>query len=69
MTVTNNLAQYRAKKKLSQQALADGISVSRKTISSIETGRFTPSVLIALQLANFFECSVEHLFRLEQTET
>lgn len=60
----NNIAKFRARKKLSQQQLADAIGVSRKTISTIETGRFTPSVIIALNLAAFFEVPVEEIFEL-----
>lgn len=62
--VTNNVALFRAKHGLSQQQLADAISVSRKTISTIETGRFTPSVAIALSLAKYFETPVETLFEI-----
>lgn len=60
----NNIAKLRSRRKLSQQQLADEIGVSRKTISTIETGRFTPSVVIALSLAKFFEVSVEEIFEL-----
>ncbi|WP_199609780.1 helix-turn-helix transcriptional regulator [Flocculibacter collagenilyticus] len=63
--VDNNIAKYRAKQKLSQQELADAIGVSRKTISTVETGRFTPSVVIALKLARHFNVPVESLFSLE----
>lgn len=62
--VNNRIAVLRAEHKLSQQALADAIDVSRKTISTIETGRFTPSVTIALRLANYFNVSVEEIFSL-----
>jgi len=61
----NNIAKLRSKQKLSQQELADAIGVSRKTISTVETGRFTPSVVIALKLARFFQVSVEKVFYLE----
>lgn len=60
----NNLAKLRAQKKISQQQLADAISVSRKTISTVETGRFIPSVVIALKLANYFEIPLEKIFEL-----
>ena len=60
--VKNRIAVLRAEHKISQQALADAISVSRKTISTIETGRFTPSVTIALKLAIFFNVTVEEIF-------
>jgi putative transcriptional regulator len=62
----NNIAKLRGKLKISQQELADGIGVSRKTISTVETGRFTPSVVIALKLAAYFQVSVESIFSLEE---
>ena len=62
----NNIAKFRSKQKLSQQDLADAIGVSRKTISTVETGRFTPSVVIALKLAQFFNEPVESLFQLNE---
>jgi putative transcriptional regulator len=61
----NNIAKFRSKNKLSQQDLADAIGVSRKTISTVETGRFTPSVVIALSIAQHFETNVESLFYFE----
>ncbi len=60
--VLNTIAQFRAARKISQQELADAISVSRKTISTVETCRFTPSITIALKLAKYFDTSVENLF-------
>lgn len=62
----NNIAKLRSKLKLSQQELADAIGVSRKTVSTVETGRFTPSVVIALKMAKFFEVPVEKIFELEE---
>ena len=49
----------------SQQELADAIGVSRKTISTVETGRFTPSVVIALRIAAHFAIPVEQVFELK----
>ena len=63
--VNNCIAVFRAEHQLSQQDLADAIGVSRKTISTIETGRFTPSVVIALKLARYFSVSVEQIFSLQ----
>lgn len=63
--VNNCIAVFRAEHHLSQQDLADAIGVSRKTISTIETGRFTPSVVIALKLARYFSVSVEQIFSLQ----
>jgi putative transcriptional regulator len=62
----NNIAKLRGKLKISQQDLADGIGVSRKTISTVETGRFTPSVVIAFKLAAYFQVTVESIFSFEE---
>ena len=59
--LTNAIAVLRAARQISQTELAEAIGVSRKTISTVETGRFTPSVVIALKLAKFFEVPVEVL--------
>ncbi|CAM4375447.1 MULTISPECIES: helix-turn-helix transcriptional regulator [Pseudoalteromonas] len=61
----NHIAEFRKAAGLSQQELADAIAVSRKTISTVETSRFTPSVIIALKIAQRFNTSVEHLFTLD----
>lgn len=61
----NQLPALRAQRGLSQQELADAIGVSRKTISTIETRRFTPSVVIALKLAQYFQRPVEVIFSLQ----
>ncbi|TGE75890.1 transcriptional regulator [Pseudoalteromonas sp. KS88] len=64
----NNIAEFRKNAGLSQQELADAINVSRKTISTVETARFTPSVIIALKIAQHFDTSVESLFLLDETD-
>nr|WP_206769160.1 helix-turn-helix transcriptional regulator [Pseudoalteromonas sp. bablab_jr004] len=66
--VQNNIAKFRKDKGLSQQELADAIAVSRKTISTVETGRFIPSVIIALKIAAHFEVAVEQLFTLDDND-
>ena len=62
--VLNKLPEKRSNAGVSQQELADAIGVSRKTISTIERRKFTPSVQIALKLARYFGCSVDDLFEL-----
>nr|WP_306272777.1 helix-turn-helix transcriptional regulator [Pseudoalteromonas carrageenovora] len=66
LQVKNHIAKYRKEARLSQQELADLITVSRKTISTVETNRFTPSVIIALKIARQFNTSVESLFEIEE---
>ena len=62
----NRIRVFRAEHRLSQHDLANNIGVSRKTISTIETGRFIPSTIIALKLARFFKVSVEDIFSLTE---
>ncbi|ADB36377.1 helix-turn-helix transcriptional regulator [Spirosoma linguale] len=64
----NRLKVERAEHNLSQADLADRISVSRQTINSIETGRYVPSTILALKLAQVFGKAVEHIFTLEETD-
>ncbi|WP_020403938.1 helix-turn-helix transcriptional regulator [Gracilimonas tropica] len=64
--ISNNLKVERAKVSITQKDLAKEIGVSRQTIHSIESGKFTPSVELALKLAAFFEISVEELFTLKK---
>jgi putative transcriptional regulator len=47
---------------MSQGELARTVNVSRQTINSIENGRYTPSLPLALALARFFGTSVETMF-------
>jgi putative transcriptional regulator len=53
---------------LSQQQLAEMVSVSRNTIISIERGDYAPSVKLALLLAKVLETTVEELFELEDKD-
>lgn len=59
----NHLRKYRFDHgQLTQQELANVVGVTRLTIHSIESGKFTPSTLLAIKLANFFKVRVEDLF-------
>ena len=53
---------------LSQQKVADMVSVSRQTIVAIERGDYSPSVKLALLLAEALETTVEDLFELEEDD-
>ena len=64
----NTIKVERAKKNITQADLAEVIDVSRLTIHSIETGKFNPSILIALKIARFFDITVDELFILEETD-
>jgi len=60
--VDNDIRNLRGAKGLSQQELAAELDVSRQTIISIERGRYTPSLPLAIALARFFEKPVEEIF-------
>jgi putative transcriptional regulator len=62
----NRLKVARAEKNLSQAELGVLAGVTRQTISSIETGQYNPSALLALILARRLDKRVEDLFSLEE---
>lgn len=51
---------------LTQQDLADRVGCSRQTIHSIESGKFVPSVELALKISSILGCKVEDLFQLKK---
>ena len=64
----NRLRVARAEKTLSQEQLGLLAGVTRQTISSIETGQYNPSALLALVLARRLDKRVEDLFYLEEKQ-
>jgi putative transcriptional regulator len=60
--VRNSVRDLRGERGLSQGQLASEVGVSRQTINSIETDRYTPSLPLALALARFFGTTVEAMF-------
>jgi len=60
--MTNRVRELRASKAWSQGELANRLGVSRQTINAIETGRYDPSLPLALKIARLFGRSVEHIF-------
>ncbi len=58
----------RARKNLTQEQLAKMVGVSRQTINAIELGKYNPSTVLALKLAQIFEKSVNDIFELEATD-
>ena len=63
--LANRLVVARAERRLSQSELGVAVGVSRQTISSIETGQYCPSALLAFRLAEALGVPIEGLFWLE----
>ena len=61
----NEVKELRTATALSQQQLAEALDVSRQTINSIEKGRYTPSLPLALAIGRFFGRPVEEIFHAE----
>lgn len=64
----NNIRVARAEVRMTQQQLADAADVSRQTINAIESGRFVPSTVLALKIAQIFGKRVEEIFILEDSD-
>lgn len=64
--LNNRIRVFRAEHRMSQSDLAQAIGVSRKTISTIEVGRFVPSTVISLKIARHFKVPVEEIFSLAE---
>ena len=60
--LNNHIQEYRQKKGLTQEGLAEHVAVSRQTIISIEKGNYVPSLELAFALAEVFNVTVEKLF-------
>ncbi|MFX0539238.1 helix-turn-helix transcriptional regulator [Ornithinimicrobium sp. Y1847] len=58
----NTLRHLRDERGWSQSRLAEELGVSRQTINAIETGKFDPSLPLALKVAHLFERPVEQIF-------
>ena len=64
----NRIRVARAEVRMTQQQLAEASGVSRQTINAIESGKFVPSTVLALKMAQIFEKPVEEIFMLEDED-
>jgi len=62
----NRLEEIRNKLEINQEELAKELEVSRQTISSLENGRYNPSILLAFKIARYFKMSIEQIFIYEE---
>lgn len=63
--MNNNVRQLREEQGLSQAKLGEALGVSRQTVNSIETGKYDPSLPLAIRIARLFESTVEEIFHVE----
>jgi len=62
----NRLEEIRKEKGINQEQLANELEVSRQTISSLEKGRYNPSIILAFKIARYFGMSIEEIFIYEE---
>ena len=62
----NRLEELRNEKGIKQEELAVILEVSRQTISSLENGRYNPSILLAFKISRYFGKSIEDIFIYEE---
>lgn len=62
----NRIEEIRKEKGIRQEDFAKELGVSRQTISSLETGRYNPSISLAYKIARFFGMTIEEVFIFEE---
>ena len=64
----NRIEEIRKDRGIRQEELAKMLGVSRQTVSSLETGRYNPSIALAFKVARCFEMTIEEVFIFEEEE-
>lgn len=64
----NRIRDLRTIYDLTQDELAEKLEVSRQTISSLEKGRYNPSIILAFKIARVFQCRIEDVFIYEEDD-
>lgn len=62
----NKIEEIRRKRGINQEDFAKAMSVSRQTISSLENGRYNPSIMLAYKIAKYFGMTIEEVFIFEE---
>lgn len=66
MRMKNRIEEIRSAKGIKQDELGKMLGVSRQTISSLENGRYNPSISLAYKIARLFEMTIEEVFIFEE---
>ena len=64
----NRIEEIRKERGIRQEVLAKAMGVSRQTISSLENGRYNPSIMLAYRIARYFDMTIEEVFIFEGEE-
>ena len=64
----NRIEEIRKDRGVRQEEFAKALGVSRQTISSLENGRYNPSILLAYKIARYFGMAIEDVFVFEEEE-
>ena len=64
----NRIETIRKERGIRQEDFARSMGVSRQTISSLETGRYNPSILLAHKIAKYFDLTIEEVFIFEKED-
>lgn len=67
-SLSNRINVLRAERKMTQKDLAEKVGVSRQTIISIEKGNYTPSLVLAFEIANAFGVDINDVFQFKKNE-
>jgi len=62
----NRIEEIRKERGVRQEEFAKALGVSRQTISSLENGRYNPSITLAYKIARYFEMTIEEVFVFEE---
>lgn len=62
----NRIEEIRTARGIRQEELAKAMGVSRQTISSLENGRYNPSIMLAYNIARYFGMAIEEVFIFEE---
>lgn len=64
--VKNRIEEIRREREIRQEEFAKCMGVSRQTISSLENGRYNPSIMLAYKIAKYFNMTIEEVFVFEE---
>ena len=64
----NRIEEIRRLRGIRQEDFAKAMGVSRQKISSLETGRYNPSIFLAYKIARYFSMTIEEVFLFEESE-